>query len=90
MNTKTYAIFCIWRDGDGYPRFDLETLVSTQEMAKVEISKLVKNYKRIAAIHPDMNKENNYSFFGKRKDCLEDYQTGFGGFVIEKMEVKIQ
>lgn len=36
-------------------------------------------------IHEDMNKDNNYTYIGKRKDCIDDCIHGYPvGFVIEE------
>lgn len=50
-----------------------------------EISTIVENDD---FVHSDMDENNNYTFVGSRKACKQNCYCRFGGFVIEKFEVK--
>lgn len=84
-----FCVFETYGDGDGYTSFNLIGVYDDLNKCINEVSilptfSITTNGSK--PVHKDMNKENNYVAICSRKDC-NIYCAGFGGYVIEKVEL---
>lgn len=96
MEKTVAALFAVEFDGDGEVHFELKALASDSANALAKTGILLETEyeeKGMLPIHPSMTMDNNYTFFGSRKDCGDSTPYNhtwqlFGGFVIEIMTVE--
>ncbi len=97
-SVPVFVIFKVFGEGDGNSCFDMVSLASTLEEATDWIAADYAKDPRfpyrdygVDGVHKDMNKENNYTYVGKRTDCNSecDY-SGFGGYVVEQMSLLVK
>jgi len=94
MANQVYAVFVVYGEGYGYTAFDLIGLATSETAARQvvqdHLDKISQRGKiEFSPVHPSMNQENNFTFFGSRNDPQGKSYLSWsklGGFVVEKME----
>jgi len=96
---SVYSVFYILPDGDGYNIYDLIGIACTIDVAKKIVSDHLESCintpsdsSHLPGVpHPDMTKDNNYTYFGMRSDCDKVEVSSLSshrGYVVEKIDVK--
>jgi hypothetical protein len=92
---KVWTLFQCFSDGDGYIRFDLLDIFTSQEKALAKGAELGKNLvmtNYVLSAHKDMTAANNYTCIGFRADCIsgqDQWNLGdMGGYLVEPHTLK--
>ena len=87
---NVFAVFQTYDESDGYTVFDLMTVaadnVAAVSFIAAEVARDYSKHQNVRAVHKEMAKENNWTYWGSREDC-DDTCNGFSGYVVEEMEV---